>query len=236
MDIIGGNYIPFLQATQQGFDLRIIAHNSDVDANVHGLFVRADSDIQGPSDLKGKRVGVNTLQNLGELAYNEYLETGGLSPQDVSFTEVSFGDQATLLERGEIDVAWLPSSFRTAAEASGNLRLLTDFSEIPAIKDLPNTGFVTTSTWAEDNAEVLAELRAALAESAEYANAHPDEVRTLLQELTRMPEETAQNLTLENFDAEVDTAQLQRMAELMHKWEFIDEVPDMEQLYVSEEG
>lgn len=228
LDVLVGNYIPFIQAVEQGIPLRMVAGNTYVEEDFHGLFVLKSSEIQGPGDLKGKTLASNTLRNTGELAYNEYLETAGLSPKDVKFTEVGFPDMAAMLERGEIDVAWLPGQFRTAAENSGKFRMLIDLADIPAIKNLPNTGFVATKSWVEKNPEVVKRLQEAVTEADEYTNSNPEKIRGLYVKLARMPQKLADESTLERYSAEISKQDIQRMIDLMLKWKFIKKPIDLD--------
>jgi ABC-type nitrate/sulfonate/bicarbonate transport system substrate-binding protein len=227
-DVAFGNYVPFLQAVEQGIDLGLVAGGSHLTRGVHALFVRADSDIQSPADFEGKTLAVNTLRNVGELAYREAMEEAGVDPDSAQFTEIGFPDQAGALERGDIDVAWLPANFRKDAEARSDFRLLLDFDDIEAIKDLPNGGFISTRDWIDENPNTVKELRSAIADATDHVMANQDQVRAAYVTVGHLSEELSQQIALEEHDSQASEDGLQRLVELMVKWDFLEEPIDLE--------
>jgi hypothetical protein len=60
--------------------------------------------IRTVADLKGKKVAVNTLNNIGTLAVSATLDAHGLRPQDVNFVEIPFPDMPAVVTEMEIDL------------------------------------------------------------------------------------------------------------------------------------
>lgn len=48
--------------------------------------------------------------------------------------------------------------------------------------------------------------------------------------LTKMPETTAQNLTFARYKAEINNQDLRHVADLMLKWKFVKEAPNVDSL------
>ena len=53
---------------------------SDPDESTSQVFVEEDSDIQGPEDLAGKKIAVNSTKNLGDVTIPVALENNGIDP------------------------------------------------------------------------------------------------------------------------------------------------------------
>ena len=231
LDVAGGNWVPFMQAAAQGIDVKAISSaGSLVTHGIHGLFVRADSDIKTAADFVGKTLAVNTLGNLGELAYKEAMEAAGVDPESAKFTELGFGDIAGALEQGNIDVGWQPGPFYGHAQENPKLRMVLDFDDIESISELPNVGYVAMGDWIDSNPNTVEALGAALGESIDYTLDHPDEVRVMNVEIARMTEELANSLVLEVHTPNVPRANLERLVELMDKWGLLDAPLDLDKV------
>lgn len=231
LDVAGGNWVPFMQAAAQGINVRAIsAAGSIVTHGVHGLFVRADSDIKTAADFVGKTLAVNTLGNLGELAYKEAMEAAGVDPKDAKFTELGFGDIAGALERGSVDVGWQPGPFYASAQKNEKLRMVLDFNDIKSISGLPNVGYVAMGSWVDSNPNTVKALAAALDESIDYTLKHPEAVRQMSVEIAHMSEEMANSIALEVHMAKVPRATVVRLMDLMVKWGLLDAPLDLDKV------
>ena len=70
------------------------------------FFVRSDSGIEKPADLKGKRVGTNAFGSASDTAMRAVLAKAGLDPRrDVSSIEAAFPSMPSLLEEKKVDLA-----------------------------------------------------------------------------------------------------------------------------------
>ena len=232
LDVAAGNWVPFLQAVAQGIQLRAVSKaGSYVTKGIHGLFVLKDSDIQSAKDLTGKTLAVNTLGNMGELAYDEYMADANVDPTSANITELGFGDMAAALEQGNIDVAWQPGPFYDTALHNPKFRLLVDFTDIPAMKNLPNVGFVSMADWAEQNPNTVKALSTSISKASDYVNQNPDAVRKMNMEISHFTQEQADNMTIEEHDPDVPQADVQRLVDLMVKWKLLDKPVDLNQIF-----
>lgn len=70
------------------------------------FFVRSDSGIKSPADLKGKRVGTNAVGSASDTAMRAVLAKAGLDPRrDVASIEAAFPAMPSLLEEKKVDLA-----------------------------------------------------------------------------------------------------------------------------------
>src|SRR5699024_7182436 len=72
----------------------------------HSLLVKADSGIETPADLEGKKVPWATANPSVQNKTEAILAYGGLTKDDVELVDISYGDQADGLKNGQIDAVY----------------------------------------------------------------------------------------------------------------------------------
>ena len=126
-------------ATSKGTALKIIAGSTSGGA---GLVVK--QGINGPADLKGKKIATPQLGNTQDVALRNWLKTNGLNADQQGGGDVSVlpQDNATAVQafaQGAIDGAWVPEPNLSRMQLESKGKLLVNE------KDLwPNGQFVTT--------------------------------------------------------------------------------------------
>lgn len=86
-------------------------------------------NIKSPAQLKGKRIGISRFGSTDDFAVKLALTQFGLTPKDVSITQVgSAATRLTALQAGSIDAAVLTLGLVQIGQKSG-LNLLLDFIE-----------------------------------------------------------------------------------------------------------
>ena len=126
-------------AQSKGTGLKIIAGSTSGGA---GLVVKPG--INGPADLKGKKIATPQLGNTQDVALRSWLKQNGLNADQQGGGDVSVlpQDNATSLQafaQGAIDGAWIPEPNLSRMVLESNGKLLVNE------KDLwPNGQFVTT--------------------------------------------------------------------------------------------
>lgn len=223
-DITYGNYTSAILAAQQGLPLAFLAGN-DVGAEDHGIFVRADSDIQSVADLKGRTFAVNNLQNVGTVAIGVQLEEEGLSIDDVTLLEMPYPDMGAALERGDVDAIWQVEPFQAGAVAAGHRRVADLFGGEAA--GLPVAGWLTTKEFAEKNPEAVAAIQDGLAEAAKALADDREALDALVPTYTKVSAEVAAQVAPPEFQVELDEKALQEIADLMAEFGIISEKFDV---------
>ena len=85
-DITAGNSVSYIQDQVTGqSNLEIIAEGSLMQPGNQALYTLPGSPVTNVADLKGKRIGVNALNNIGTLLISSVLEEYGMSPQAGAF-------------------------------------------------------------------------------------------------------------------------------------------------------
>ena len=103
----------------------------------------------GVTDLKqleGKKVSVNTLKNLPEVAVRNCLEKAGVDVSKVEFVEIPFPDVPAALEAKRVDAAFAVEPFVGASLAAGATKLAEPFEELAP--DLTIAEYFTTEKYA----------------------------------------------------------------------------------------
>ncbi len=78
--------------------------------------------------------------------------------------------------------------------------------------------------------DLVADFRAAMAESLTYANDNPDEIRRIILTYTQVPAEAAAQIALPSFPEEINWDSLETVAELMQKFGITEEKADVDSL------
>lgn len=148
----------------------------------------AESGIQSPADLKGKRLGVQLGTNfyIGAVAF---LEDNGISVDDVEIVNLSTADALTAFMAGDIDWTILMGVSRdTLMEREGTVLLgyNGDYKFNECV-------FAVSNEFAEAHHDVVVGLVKAFNEATEYAIANQDE---------------AIQIALDNYDTSEETQKL----------------------------
>ena len=161
-DVTAGNAVSYIQDQVTGqSNLEIIAEGSLMQPDNQALYTLPGSPITTVTGLKGKRIGVNALNNIGTLLISSVLEEYGMSPRQVHFVPVNFPKMGQALKQHLIDVAWLPEPFGSEDAASLGLQELCDLDQ-GATANFPVGWYVVTKAWAKKYPQTLAAFLDAL--------------------------------------------------------------------------
>jgi NitT/TauT family transport system substrate-binding protein len=148
-----------------------------IDGNV-GLFVRPDSPFQSYGDLEGARVQVPCINCISDLWVRTAVENDGGDPDAIEFVVLSSADALPALENNDVDATLSLSQFFPAAEAAGNRSLGDPMLDLALSQ--PVLAFAASDAWVDQNQPTVRAFAAAVAESAEFADANIDEWRSIL--------------------------------------------------------
>jgi NitT/TauT family transport system substrate-binding protein len=209
------NYVSLMLAKQNGIDLRIIAEGVRAKPEFSGVMVMPGSDIKAAADLAGKKVAVNTLNNIGTLIVNETVKVAGGDPKTIEYVELPLPDMGATLERGDIDAAWVVEPFTTNLKATLKAVPVVDPYSGPTDK-LHVAGYTVTSDFAEKNPNTVAAFVRALSKVVTDIQADQTKATSVVPEYTQIPAEVASQVTPPEYvNPQVDATQLQRVADMM---------------------
>lgn len=226
------NTISLLIAASKGLPVQVISQGvlggkSEQEAWAD-LLVLKDGPVKDGSDLEGKTIAVNTLNNICEVTIKASLEKDGVAVDELKFTEVPFPDMNAALEQKRVDGACVVEPFVSQGKA-GAARGIDPFY-VRTAPDLTVATYFTTKQYAEENAEVVDRFVRAINRSLEYAQSHPDEVRKVLLDYTEIPPEAAEQIKLPIWRTDLSRPTIERLSDLSKKYGLIEEQPDLDDL------
>ncbi|MEU2913952.1 ABC transporter substrate-binding protein [Streptomyces massasporeus] len=189
-----------------------VATNGKVGADVTGVAVKKDSPIKSAKDLAGKKVAVNTLQNIGDTTVRESVRKAGGDPSKVEFVEMPFDQMPAALDGGQVDAAWMGEPALTIAKGQGARVVASPFADTDP--KLTAATYFTSTKLLQQKPDLVKKFTAAMTESLEYASQHPNEARQMLTSYTKISGPVLKELTLPNWPTEIDMASLQKLASL----------------------
>ena len=221
-DITAGNAVSYIQEqVARQSDLEIVAEGSLMQPGNQALYTLPGSRIAEEADLKGARIGVNVLKNIGTLLISVMLREYGVSPGQVHFVQMPFPAMGQALQRHAIDAAWLPEPFGSADAASMGLAELCDLNQ-GATLGFPVGWYVVTKAWAKKYPRTLAAFLDALRQGQQIADSQRTAVEQAMEKLPSpyaVPPVIASVMSLESYPLnvapDIDRSRVQRVANEM---------------------
>jgi NitT/TauT family transport system substrate-binding protein len=191
-----------LQARDKGLPLKIIAAGSSSTAvkgaDVTMIHAGPNSGIKSAKDLEGKTASVNALNGLLQMMGKAAVKADGGDPNKVRFIELGFAEALAALQAGKIDAMVGAEPFGTAAMASGFPAIASPYQAMSS-KSMLTSSYFTSEPQLKANPDLFKKIRAAINESLDYAQAHPDEIRKQLPKFTKLGPDVAAKLILPRY-------------------------------------
>lgn len=236
MDFGFSNVTSMIVARSKGLPLKMVAAGANTTGNVEDDFAavmtKQGSGIEEIEDLVGKKVGVNTLNNISDSTISEAVKQAGGDPAGVDFVEMPFPDMVGQLDKGNVDAIAAVEPFVTIAEEGGNERVFSNYAE--PVEDLTVAVYFTSDQYVQDNPETAEKFVRAMKASLEFAEANPDRVREILPTYTTLKPDVIEKLTLPKFPTEVNADSIEEIAQISLDRGLIEEVPDLKALLPAE--
>jgi NitT/TauT family transport system substrate-binding protein len=234
-DQIGfSNTTSLLIASSKNLPIQIItqgvigAGKASPDQAYDAVLVKSGSAIKSPSDLAGKTVAVNTLQNVGPLTINTALKKRGVDYRTVKYQEGPFPDMLAALDAGRVDAVWEVEPFVSQAKAQGDRAILFPFEQ--TAPRLTVATYFTSKQYAEQNSDVVDRFVKAMNKSLTYAQAHPDDVRAIVPTYTKIPPQAAKSMNLPQWSADLGRPTIETQATLAKAYGFVKQPPNLDDL------
>jgi NitT/TauT family transport system substrate-binding protein len=217
IQIAFSNWVSLFLAKSHGFDITLIADGDKSRPGFSGVFVMPNSPIKTPTDLAGKKIAVNTLNNVGGLVISAVLKSQGVDPASIKFVEVGFPDMGAALQRGDVDAIWVVEPFTSGVKATLSARAIIDPFSGPTAA-LPVGGYAVTKKFADKNPNTVAAFFRALDKAVSDANADRSKVNEVVPTYIKIDAATASKVTLPIYSATINAIELQRVADLMQQF------------------
>jgi NitT/TauT family transport system substrate-binding protein len=121
------------------------------------------------------------------------------------------------LEAHKVDAMSAVEPFITTAEQKAGAQPILDQCSGPD-SNLPLSGYFSTTAWAQQHPQAVRRFQQAMAQAQEIADTDRAQVeKTLLKYVTGLTAVQAATITLEQFPTSLDSAQLNRVSNLMQE-------------------
>lgn len=185
-------YPSFMLAQNSGIGINIVAEGVRGTAETAGVYVAKDSPVQDISDLAGKKIAVNTLNNTGDLTIKTLLSEAGVDLGSVEFIELGFADMMPTLANGGVDAAWLVEPFQTAALGEGARKIFATYEG--TTDGIPVSGIGMTEAFVTENPNTTAAFVRAIERANELIAEDPKVARDILPSYSKVTPEVAAQL------------------------------------------
>ncbi|GAA4097059.1 MULTISPECIES: ABC transporter substrate-binding protein [Actinomadura] len=234
LDISVGNYVSFFNATATGaLKTKIVAEASQAAPKTHTLLVPKDSPIRSISDLKGKKIGVNTKRNVATLLVRSAAKPAGVElDEDKNFVEVPPPNMEAALKSGSVDAVQAIEPFGTQIQQKLGARLLADLSS-GATADFPLSGYATTEEFATKNPKTVAAFQRAIVKAQGMA-ADRKVVQDILPKYARgIDANVAATMVYTAYPTSLNATRLQRVADVMQQFGIASQRIDVKSLLIA---
>jgi len=165
--------------------------------NAAGVIARDGSNLKGPKDLVGHKVGVPGFGGSFDVVTRYWVKANGGDYKQVNWVEVQFPQMGDALKSGLVDATLAVNPFY--ARILDN-KLGTDIGN--PWSSAPNGTMIvlyaSTRAWATKNKEGVAGFRASLKDAIAYINdaSHLPAVRDSITKWTKLPPQAAASIAI----------------------------------------
>lgn len=219
------NSVSVALGAAQGLGFTIISAGSASSAeppDISGIVSAPGAGITSGADLNGKRLAVNTRNNIIWLYARAWIDATGGDSASVTYLEVPFPQMVDAITGGQVDAAFLNDPFLTAALSAGTVELVS-WPYHAVSPEIPVGMYVTTDTYLAENPEVIAAFVAGYNKAVEWSNenAGTQEWLEIVSRSTRIAAERLEGLPVPPFPTSIDVEMLQSTIDLMVRYDLL---------------
>jgi NitT/TauT family transport system substrate-binding protein len=187
LQIGDSNTLSLATARQKGLPFVIFAPGAIYSSAspTTALAVSVNGPIHTAKDLTGKILAGVSLGGLDQLSLEAWVDKNGGDSASAKYVELPPAQMTAALERGTVAAASLPDPALAAAVTAGTVRIIGNNYDSIA-KTFMITGWFATSDWLAKNPDVAKRFAAAMAETADWANANHDRAAEILLKYTKI--------------------------------------------------
>ena len=217
VDITAGAYPSYILADQAQHDklklLKVLVAGLTMAPNVQEIVVPPGSKITKMSQLAGKTITLNALDNIGQLLVASMLQDNAVKG-GVHYNVQSFPAMGKLLAEHKLTAAWLPEPFISMDEEKYGVEPLADANQ-GAAESLPIEGYVVTQSWLNKYPHTAEAFRIAMEKAQAVAASDTDAVQKSMTAFAQVPQLASSVLPAPGFPTDTQAGPLQRVITLM---------------------
>lgn len=229
------NIISIVLGAKQGLGFEVIAAGSgtgDKLPDLAGLVAKKGSTIKTGKDLEGKRVAVNTRNNIIWLYARAWVQATGGNPDAVTYLEVPFPQMIDAVKGDRVDAAFVVEPFMSSGLQSDAVTVV-GWPYNTVQKRIPVSQYAATKDYIKANPQVIEKWVRAYNKSVDWCNANvgSEEWLKIVSGYTRLPPELLKTLSLPPYEKTVDLAGVDQVVEQMRKHKMIEGPFDTKALF-----
>ena len=193
-----------IAAAQQGIPVtQISGATIDVEDNPTGFLIGSKkSGVTNVKQLAGKTLGVLTETGTTHTATKAWLKKEGVDPASVKIVQVDGPSQADQLKAGRIDAVETVMPFATNVMQDTDAVNLGD-PYLHLSDELSAILWIARQDFAQKNAAVLKDFRAALDDAAKFISANDEKARAVLKDYTGLPDAAIKSAKLPTYTTDI---------------------------------
>lgn len=225
------NVVSLLVAQSNSVPIKVVAAGNattGAQPDIGAVVVPQGSSITDPTQLAGKTVAVNTLNNIGDVTIRNVVEQVGGDASNIQFTEMGFPDMPAAVASKQVDAAWIVEPHLTRALNDGAKVISWNFAETD--KNLVISTYFTSQPYAQQHPDTVAAFQRAMQKSLEYADKNPEAARNALDSYTKIDDKIKSAMTMPRFPTDINQDAVQKLADLSLKYGLIKQPADLKAL------
>jgi NitT/TauT family transport system substrate-binding protein len=195
--------------------LHAIAAAQSLGPRSHEILVLPHSGITTLAQLKGKTIGIQSLDGLDTILVDSTLAADGISPSQVHLVAVPFQGMETALAARRVDAVEPAEPFVTLLEEKLGAEPLADMDQ-GATADFPVAGYTVTDQFLAKYPRTAAALARVLDQAEAIASTNRAALERAMVQDAHVSTGVAALVNAGTFPDTVDPVQLQRVANAMY--------------------
>jgi NitT/TauT family transport system substrate-binding protein len=215
------NVISIVLGAKQGLGFEIIAAGSatgDKTPDFAGMVVKKGSALRTGKDFEGKRIAVNTRNNIIWLYARAWVQATGGNPDRVTYLEVPFPQMIDAVRGDRVDAAFAIEPFLAAGVKAGSVEVV-GWPYNTVQKRIPVSQYAASKSFMQANPGVIERWVRGYNKGVDWINQNKgsEEWLKLISGYTRIPVDQLRGLALPVYEKTVDPAAIDQVVDLMRK-------------------
>ena len=221
VQIAFSNIVSIILGAKQGLDFQIVAAGSGTGDNppdLAAMVTKKGSPLKSGKDFEGKRIAVNTRNNIIWLYARAWVQATGGNPDKVTYLEVPFPQMIDAVRDDRVDAAFVVEPFLSAGVNAGTVELIGwPYNKVQ--KRIPVGQYAATKAFIKANPGVIEHFVRAYNKGVDWINANKgsDEWVKVISGYTRLAPAQLRSLSIPVFEKTVSVDGVEKVEDLMRK-------------------
>lgn len=221
VQITFSNIVSIVLGVKQGLEFSIISGGSATAAtapDVAGMVTKKGSSLKTGKDMEGKRIAVNTRNNIIWLYARAWVLATGGNPDRVTYVEVPFPQMVDAVRGDQVDAAFVVDPFLAAGVKSGAIEIIAwPYNTVQ--KRVPVAQYAAMKSFIQANPAVVERWVRAYNKAVDWTtqNKGSEEWLKIISGYTRLSPNQLRDISLPVYDKTLDPAAIEQVVALMRK-------------------